>query len=144
MSEKDETFHDYKVTQEVSKKIITFPMTSLFCWRQHFLVVTSALFTWKYVSRWKSHNFLTIYRREVVDPSFCCYKIGLYKKWCLTPPSSNNFADVSTFSAHFCIFWLKYAKITSRDVTWRHHFRFWPNFQEIFSYLISYLCPNLK
>ena len=92
-------------------------MTSLFCWRQHFLLVTSALFSWKYVFHWKSHNFLTIYRREVVDLSFCCYKMALFKKSCLVAPSSNNFADVSTFSAPFEPKIRKLRHVTSRDVT---------------------------
>ena len=53
--------------------------------------MTSALFSWKYIFR---YNFSITYDREVVDPSFCRYKVALYRTWHLVPP---NFAYVSTF-----------------------------------------------
>ena len=123
LSEEDETFHDYKLAQEVSKNIVTVPIRSLFCWRQHYLVVTSALFNWKYVSRWKSHNFWTIYRREVVDHPFCCYKVALYNKLCLAPPSWWQFCWRQHFFSIFCA---KNPEMTSRDVTW-------PDFHQTFT-----------
>ena len=118
MSWEDETYLDYKVTQEDSNDIITFTMTSLFCWRQQFHAVTSAFFSWNQVSYLWNHNFLTAYRIKVVDPSFYCSSIGLFKKWCLVDPSSHIFADVSIVSALFDKNMRKWRHVTSRDVTW--------------------------
>ena len=41
-------------------------------------------------------------------------------------------------------FWANFAKMTSRDVTWRHHVGFWKKVQEIFLLLILYCSPNMK
>ena len=94
----------------------------------------------KYVSHGNSYNFWTMYHGEVVNPLFCCYEIVLYNKIISYVPICTNFADVSTFSAHF----EQKIEKTSHDVTWRHVTQCWQNFGKMFLFIVSYFCKKLK
>ena len=73
-------------------------MTSLFCWHQHFHLVTSSHFSWNLVYYSRNRNFWTTYRIRMVDPSFESTKGDFSKKGCLGGLYGTNFADVSIFS----------------------------------------------
>ena len=66
----------------------------------------------------ENHNFWTVYRTEVVDPSFCCYKMAVYKKWCVNPHVVTSLLTSALFSSDVSTFYLK-IRLSPRE---KHNF----------------------
>ena len=74
---------------------------------------------------------------KVVDLSLEAYHKAAFEKLGPTQSLCWFCADVSTF-------WGQNWKMTSCDVTWRHHVGFWPKLQKMFlSFMLSF-GPNMK
>ena len=121
---------DYKLISEVLFAIIILNVTSVF-------LLTSVFLCWCQQKSFIRDKWWTSNRRKVADPSNQSSHKAASKKWTKIDPSWTFVADVSNSLE-------KKWKMTSRDVTWRHHVGFLPTFQKMFLLLILWLCPNMK